>query len=151
MKNLLISRALKNQPMKFEESKYFHELNPHKCTLPIGNFYFCEKVCIAEVNEGMHLDSNILLSLMKELISYYGYNKKLGFISNRIHSYSLDPNLYIELSKEFNIITISALVVYSEMSFMNASIEKRFSKIKMKRCSSLDQAIEWILTRRELI
>lgn len=140
----------KNLHMTFEQSKYFGSLNPHKCILPIGTFYFCERFCVSEINEGMHLDSNTLFNLMRELVSFYGYNIKLGYISNRIYSYSLDPSLYIELSKEFNFIVASALVVYNDMTFMNANIEKRFAPIKLKCCTNLDEAIEWILNHKKI-
>lgn len=136
--------------MKFEQSRYFDTLKTHKHTLPIGDFYFCEKFYLAEIHEGMHLDYNVLTCLMKELVNYYGENKKLGFISNRINSYSLDPQLYNKIDETFGIIAACALVVYSDISFMNASIEKRFTKKKIKRCVMLDEAIEWILSRKEL-
>ena len=136
--------------MKFEQSRYFGTLKTHKHVLPIGNFYFCEKFYLAEINEGIHLDYNELAGLMGDLMKYYGKNKKLGFISNRINSYSLDPRLYNEIDKEFDIITTCALVVYSDISFMNANIEKRFSNKKIKRCVMLNEAVEWILNRKEL-
>lgn len=136
--------------MKFEQSRYFGTLKTHKYTLPIGNFYFCDKFYLAEIHEGMHLDYEILIGLMEELVTYYGENKKVGFISNRINSYSLDPQLYNKIDETFNIVAVGALVVYSDLSFMNASIEKRFAKNKLKRCMILDEAIEWILNRKEL-
>ena len=136
--------------MTFEQSRYFDALKTHKHVLPIGNFYFCEKFYLAEIHEGMHLDYNELTCVMEELIKYYGKNIKLGFISNRINSYSLDPSLYNKIDEEFNIIVASAFVVYNDISYMNASIEKRFSKKRIKRCVMLDEAIEWILNRKEL-
>lgn len=136
--------------MKFEESKYFDTLKTHKYTLPIGNFYFCEKFYLSEINEGMHLDFNVISDLMTELVNFYGRNKKIGFISNRINSYSLDPRIYNQIYEEFDMVVVGALVVYSDISYMNASIEKRFSKRKLKRCVELDEAIEWMLNRKEL-
>lgn len=136
--------------MKFEQSRYFNTLKIQKRTLPIGDFYFCEKFYIAEIHEGIHIDYTQLSSLMDEIINFYGKDKKLGFISNRINSYSLDPRLYNEIDEAYDIIAVSALVVYSDISFMNASIEKRFIKKKVKRCVMLDEAIDWILNRKEL-
>ncbi len=136
--------------MKFEESAYYNTLKTHKLTMSFGEFYFCEKFYLAEIYEGMHLDYYILSSLMIELVSYYGKNRKIGFISNRINAYSLDPHLYNRIDKEFDMIVASAFVVYSDISFMNASIEKRFSKNSIKRCLSLDEAVEWILNIKEL-
>lgn len=136
--------------MKFEHSRYFDTLKTQKKTLPIGNFYFCEKFYLAEIHEGVHLNYEELVDLMEEIVNFYGKDKKLGFISNRINPYSLDPRLYSEIDEKYNIVEVSALVVYSDISFMNASIEKRFSKKKIKRCLMLEEAIEWILNRKEL-
>jgi len=136
--------------MKFEQSKWYSTLKTHKLIMPFGDFYFCEKFYLAEIYEGVHLDYHKLSSLMIEIVSFYGENKKLGLISNRINSYSIDPQSYNKIDEEFDIIVASAFVVYSDISFMNASIEKRFSKRSIKRCIMLDEAIDWILSIKEL-
>ncbi|WP_100615430.1 hypothetical protein [Confluentibacter citreus] len=136
--------------MKFEESNYFNTLKPHKITMPYGDFYFCEKFYLAEINEGIHLDYDKLISLMIELVGYYGKDRKIGFISNRINPYSLDPHVYNKIDQEFNMIAASAYVVYSDLSYMNATIEKRFTKKSLKRCISIEEAVDWILNIKEL-
>ena len=36
-----------------------------------------------------------------ELLDYYGEKIKLGYISNRVHSYSIDPHLWKRFNDEF--------------------------------------------------
>jgi len=136
--------------MKFEDSKYYKELNSKKIVLPFGDFYFCDKFYLAEIYEGVHLDYSKVKGLMEQIVDFYGADKKIGFISNRINSYSLDPNFYVRIDEEFGKIVASAFVIYSSISYMNATIEKRFSKKSIKRCLLLDEAIEWILNVKEL-
>jgi hypothetical protein len=136
--------------MKFEDSKYFNVLKSKKLKMAFGEFYLCEKFYLAEIYEGIDLDYNNLRSLMVEIVGFYGERKGIGFISNRINSYSIDPHLYNRIDEEFNMIVASAFVIYSDMSYMNATIEKRFTKRSIKRCMILDEAIDWILSIKEL-
>lgn len=136
--------------MKFENSKYYRPLSPYKIIMPYGIFYFCDKFYLAEIHEGVHLDYAKIKGVMGQVMRFYGENKKIGFVSNRINSYSIDPHLYHKIDEEYNKIVASAFVTYTNMSFMNATMEKRFSKKSIKRCISLDEAIDWILSIKEL-
>lgn len=134
----------KKNTMKFEESHYFKSLKPHKLEMPFGNFYLCEKFFISELNEGIHFDWQKIEDVVAELIKFYGKDAKLGYIPNRINSYSVNPHYWDKVDKTFNIIVASAIVVYSTMTLMNADLEKRFFKKSIKRCTSLTEAIEWM-------
>ncbi|XCF04987.1 hypothetical protein ABI125_09650 [Tamlana crocina] len=136
--------------MYLETSEYYKNNPSHKLTLPFGTFYLFEKFYASEINEGEHLTYEKLRLLMVELIGFYGKNTKLGFIANRIHSYSTDPGCYNRIDDEFNIIIASAFVVYNNFAFGNASLEKQLTKKKIKRCTSISQAITWILNLKEL-
>ena len=135
--------------MYFEDYKYFKDFKPYKLEMPFGNFFLCENFFLAEANEGIHLDWDKLKSLFAKVIEFYGKNTTLGFVTNRVNSYSVDPQIYDKVDKEFKIIAASAIVIYSDMSFMNATIEKRFANVSVKRCISLDEAIEWVLNLKE--
>ncbi len=129
--------------MKFENSTYSSTLKYYKLELPFGNFYFCEKLIISELHTGLHLDWCKVELLVKEIIDFYGNNAQLDFISNRVNSYSLDPQSWIKI-EQYNIIKSSVIVYYNHMMYMNATLEKRFSRIKIHPCLSLDEAMEWI-------
>lgn len=134
--------------MTFEQSAYFKKEQFFKLEKPFGTFYFGEKYILSELNEGVHFDWPMVQDLMNDIKTFYGSSPKLAYISNRINSYSRDPHNWNKLS-EYNIIVASAVVIYNDMAFLNATLEKRFSKESIKRCGSLNEAIEWVLDLRE--
>ncbi|MDO5980699.1 hypothetical protein [Flavivirga spongiicola] len=135
--------------MKFENSTYCNTLNHYKLETSFGNFYFCEKFFIAELHTGVHFDWPKIEVLANEIIAFYGKNVKLDYISNRVNSYSIDPQNWIKIEK-YNVIMRSAIVCYNHMMYMNASLEKRFSKGKIYPCLSLNEAIEWVMKLEEV-
>ena len=137
--------------MKFEESKHYNALKTHKLEKPFGRFYFCDKFYVAEVHEGIHFEWRMIKEIMDELVDFYEPNVKLGYISNRIHSYSVNPQeAWGKVNNEYNMIVASAVVTYNDMAYMNATLEKKFYKKSLKRCMSLDEAVDWILNIKEL-
>ena len=135
--------------MRFEDSKYSQNLDYKKVTLSSGNFYFLKKIVIAEINEGVHYDWNKTMEWSQIAIEYYGNDIKIGYISNRVNPYSIDPQLYTTFDEEYGFVVASAIVIYNDISYVNASIEKKFSKNRIKRCRSLKEAIEWIGNLKE--
>ncbi|GGH48139.1 hypothetical protein IA57_00035 [Mangrovimonas yunxiaonensis] len=135
--------------MTFENSPYFKSYEHKKISLSFGDFYFLDHFLISELNEGIHLDWKKILEVIAEIKAHYGPNKKLAYISNRVNSYSIEPHLWINFNKEFGFIMASAIISYSEMNYINATLEKRFSTKSLKRCTSLEQAIEWVENLRE--
>tara|TARA_R110002049_G_C9129630_1_gene558928 strand:- start:277 stop:702 length:426 start_codon:yes stop_codon:yes gene_type:complete len=136
--------------MKFSESTYFNPLRHHLLEMPFGTFYFCEKFFVSELNEGVHFDWCMIENVMDELIKYYGKDAKLGYIPNRINSYSVNPHYWDKADKIYNMIVASAIVSYSTITMMNATIEKHFFSKSIKRCTSLTEAVDWILNLKEL-
>ncbi|MGE5943982.1 MAG: hypothetical protein ACM31G_06550 [Flavobacteriales bacterium] len=136
--------------MKFEQSAFFKTSKAYKFSTSFGDFYFCEKFFVAEVHEGVHFEWEMIKKVMDKLLEFYGSGIKLGYISNRMNSYSINPQTWMKVDKEYNIIVACAIVTYSNISFMNATLEKRFYKKSIKRCLSLDEAINWILNIKEL-
>jgi hypothetical protein len=70
---------------------------------------------------------------------------KIGYIANRINSYSFEPQLWIDFNNDYDFIVASAAVTYSDFGYLNSSLEKHFFKKSLKRCRSLDEAIEWMM------
>lgn len=135
--------------MKTEDSKYFKDLKPFKLEMPFGNYYLFEKFIVAELFESVHFDWDKAELLIAEVFNYYGNNPKIGFIANRINHYSLDPQNWAKLEKKYNFVVASAIVVYNMSTYMNASIEKQFTKSSIKRCKSLKEAVEWVSNLKE--
>tara|TARA_R110002050_G_scaffold243212_4_gene379726 strand:+ start:8982 stop:9395 length:414 start_codon:yes stop_codon:yes gene_type:complete len=135
--------------MHFENSKYSKEFKHKKLEYPFGNFYLCEKFFISELNEGIHFNWDKIQIVMNDLIKHYNHDAMLGYISNRINSYSINPQSWKQTLEEYNIIIASSIVAYTSFTFYNASLEKTFSKKSIKRCLSLKEAIEWTLNLKE--
>lgn len=129
--------------MKFEDSEYFKSLNHYKLEMSFGNYYLFEDFFISELNEGIHFDWEKTNLIAAELIEFYGYNKKLAFIANRVNAYSIDPQNWVKGEKEYNIVYATAIITYNPTSYYNVSLEKHFSKNSIKHCSSLKEAIDW--------
>ncbi len=130
--------------MRFEDSKYFKELEHKKLEFGFGDFYLCNHFFVSEIHEGKHFDWNKVKLVLPMIIEHYGEDGKVVYISNRINSYSSEPQSWEKLLKKHRLIIASAIVYYNKFSFINATLEKHFSKISIKRCLSLDEAIEWV-------
>ncbi|MCF8273366.1 MAG: hypothetical protein K9I95_06005 [Flavobacteriaceae bacterium] len=135
--------------MHFENSLYSKEFKYLKVGLSFGNFYFCEYFFISEIHQGEHFDWPKVMLVAKEIFKHYGLNAKLGYISNRIYSYSSEPQSWDKIEKKYGIIVASAIVYYNDFTYKNASLEKMFSQKSIKRCMSLDEAIIWMKTLKE--
>ena len=135
--------------MRFEDSKYFNELDHKKLEFPFGNFYLCHTFFISELHEGVHFGWEEVKLLMNKIIDFYGNNSKLVYISNRVNSYSSDPNSWEKTYKKYGVIVASAIVYYNDFTCKSASLEKLLSEKSIKRCISLDEAILWVKTLKE--
>jgi hypothetical protein len=135
--------------MRFEDSKYFQLIPSKKIEFPFGNFYISNQILISELNEGIHFDWDKILQVIDLVYDYFGSYKKIAYISNRIYSYSIEPQLWLKFHEEYDFIVATATVSYNDFNYMNATIEKLFTKSSLKRCSDLDEAIEWIQNLEE--
>ena len=135
--------------MRFEENKYFNLLPHSKIEFSFGNFYLCDTFVISEINEGIHFDWDKILEVIGALLDYYGEDLKIAYISNRVDSYSIEPQLWYKFHKEFDFIIATATVAYNDRGYINASIEKQFTKSSLKRCNRLDDAIGWVKQLKE--
>ncbi|WP_339916503.1 hypothetical protein [Yeosuana marina] len=135
--------------MYFENSNYFKELEHKKLEFTFGNFYLCNHFFISEINEGVHFDWEKIKIVMPKIIDYYGDNSQLGYISNRVHSYSMDPYSWQKVDQKYGVIVAGAIVYYNDLMYKNATLEKLFSKKSLKRCINLDEAIYWMQTINE--
>jgi hypothetical protein len=135
--------------MKFENSKYFNQLPYSKIEFSFGSYFFLDNYIISELNEGIHFDWQKIEEVISAIAEFYGDHFKIGYISNRINSYSVNPQLWVNFYEEYNFIVASAVVAYNDFNYMNASLEKHFSKNSVKRCHSLDEAINWMSNLKE--
>ena len=135
--------------MKFEDSSYFLNLAHSKVEFSFGNFFLFENFIISELDEGIHFDWDKIQEVVGMLYDNFGKEIRIGYISNRINSYSIDPQNWVDFQEQHGFIVASAIISYSEFAYMNATIEKRFSENSLKRCINLDDAISWIQNLKE--
>ena len=135
--------------MRIEDSIYANTYKK-KVEMPFGNFYFFEKFVISEINEGVHFDWEKVQLIMKVAFQFYNENFKIAYISNRVNSYSMEPQTWMKFKKNgLNFIVAAAIIVYDEISLEIATLEKSFTSNSIKRCFSIDEAINWVNGLRE--
>ncbi len=106
-----------------------------------------QRVAIIEIAEGTSISYENGIETFQRLMSMIG-DKPWAYISNRVNSYSLNPNDY----KHFNEIpTLKGIgIIQYKKSIKTAmELEKMFVKKPFQTFDNLDAAIEWALERIE--
>ena len=135
--------------MKFENSTYFKTLNHKLVDLPFGKFYLSDKFIISEIKPETHFGWEEVEQVIPVLVAHYGENIRVAYISNRVNSYSYNPYSWIKFEKDYGFIIASAIVNYDNLNVLNTTLEKHLSQNSIKRCFSLDEAINWVLNLKE--
>jgi hypothetical protein len=135
--------------VKFDKSEYAQKYNYQKIELEFGEFFFCEKFVIGEIFEDVDFSWDKIETVAVLIVEYYGNTPKIGYISNRINSYSNDPRLWAKFHETYDLVIANAIVSYTKFSHLNADIEKRLTIKSTKRCFSLEDAITWMLNLEE--
>lgn len=111
-------------------------------SLPFGSVEIYEEYIIAVMDEGITLEpkhNEVLVSIADK----YFKNKTFAYITHRIHSYSIDPRIYMETSKIENLVAF-AIVSEKQINLTNAQIEELFLRKPFKAFKKVDQAINWV-------
>lgn len=116
-------------------------LAEHK--LDLGRFVFYKNISIAEVSEGSHVTFEKISNMLQIAEGIYGNDIPFVYISNRIHSYSIDPLGYYEAIKMFPNIKAYAIVSQNKQRRMLVVLEKLFIKKPIRVFDNLDKAFEW--------
>ena len=138
--------------MKFEDSPLSKIFRFLKVEMPFGDFYLCENFIISELHEGIHFDLPKIKMASKEILDYYDKDIKLSYISNRVNSYSIDPQGWSTINITLEQLIKNTAIVYSNhMTELNTHLEKHFSKLEMHTCYTLEEAINWVNTYKKVI
>lgn len=107
---------------------------------------FCEitvydHFVVFEINEGVNITPDHNYALMNVKESFF-LEKPFVYISHRVNSYSVDPQIYYETTR---IDTLKGFAVVSNnyLAKKNAQIEKRFFNKPFEIFSTLEEAISW--------
>lgn len=136
--------------MTFENSKYSKLLDFRKLEFHFGNVYITKQFIVSELNEGIHVDFAMVSRLIGKFSEDISNDIRIGYIANRMNSYSFEPQLWVDFNNDYDFLVASAVVNYSDFAYLNSSLEKHFFKKSLKRCHSLDEAIEWMIELDEL-
>ncbi len=107
----------------------------------IGTIYFYDNILVMEAKEDVLISIKTGLSILLDVVKRVGL-KSVVYISNRVNSYSVDPNDYKFLNMIPNLKAI-AIVNYSEMNKQTAELEKGFIKKPCKSFNNLSEAKLW--------
>jgi len=78
----------------------------------LAEVFILDDFLIAQIKEGQHVDK-LFFKELKKLIKTYFDKKPFVYISNRVHSYSVDALLYKEIFKVSEIIGIGIIATNS--------------------------------------
>lgn len=136
--------------MTLEHYPFSKNLNYTKLEMPFGRYYLFSSFIISELHEGVHFDWEKTELMVLKLKEFYDEGVKIGFISNRINHFSVDPSNWTKIEKKYNFIRSSAIVIYNQSNFMNASIEKQFTNTPISTYRSLEEAIDDMLKQEKI-
>lgn len=148
MYTLKINVLLINIPlflMRVEESNY-KDLYTKKVTIKSGDFYFFEKFIISEISEGVHFTWEIAKEIIALAYEHYGQDVRVAYISNRVNSYSVNAQDWLNFYKERHHLEAIAIIAYDKLGIMNVVLEKLFTQTRLRKFKNLDEAVAWIST-----
>ncbi|WP_054850800.1 hypothetical protein [Olleya sp. ITB9] len=105
------------------------------CTLLVS-----DNVIISEINEGVHMNKKHAIQIIKFVLDVFG-DRPHVYISNRIHSYSVDTIVYSDVSKVKSLVGFA--VVSNTLAARNAEIERLFLNKPFEIFSKLEEATTW--------
>src|SRR5690606_33955010 len=78
-------------------------------------------------------------------LEYYGPDKNVVYVSNRVNSYSVRPTDWVKINNTLQTLIAVGVVHYSTFSKSIFSIEKLFYKKPFKGFESLEDAFVWAI------
>lgn len=112
-----------------------------KKVLEHGILEFYDTYVISIVNEGVHITEKISQIIINETLAYFN-DKPFVYIAYRIHSYTVDPEVFHKVS---TIKTLAGFVAVTDEkpSIRSAIYEKIFLDKPFQVFSNLEDAIFW--------
>ena len=113
------------------------------CTMHIFDYYL-----IVVINEGIVITPKHNTTLLNVVDTYYKHTRFV-YITHRLHSYAVDPSVYIETSKIKNL--AGFCVVSSDYKAKrNAEIEKLFLNKPFEIFDTIEEATTWANTLKNI-
>ncbi|WP_236669188.1 hypothetical protein [Aquimarina mytili] len=100
-----------------------------------------ENYVINVMNEGITVIPEYN-NVFVEIANKHFKHKAFVYITHRIHSYSVDPTIYIETAKIKNLVGF-AVVSNTSLQKMQTKIEKTFFGKEFRQFDTMEEALEW--------
>ncbi|TYA58887.1 hypothetical protein [Formosa maritima] len=110
-------------------------------TFPFGKVTVHDNYIIVVMNEGIVVTPDFN-SVLEDIAKTYFSNKAFVYITHRINSYSVDPNIYFKTSQITNLKGF-AVVTGDKLYRDNVALEKTFFSKPFKSFAQLNKAIDW--------
>ncbi|MFL0352474.1 hypothetical protein [Xanthomarina sp. GH4-25] len=110
-------------------------------TYPFGKVTIHDNFLIFVMNEGITVLPEYN-EILVEIATTFFKNKRFVYITHRINSYSVDPNIYFKTSQIENLIGF-AVVTGDKIYRDNVALEKTFFSKPFKSFTELNDAIDW--------
>jgi hypothetical protein len=112
-------------------------------TFEDGKLYMYNDLIVGEINEGVHVTAETLMSYFQ--FFHENYKIPFGYISHRKNSYSIDPQVYKMLPSD-NLLKGIAVVSHDKFSSLNAHVEKNFFNGRYELFTNIETAVNWLDT-----
>ncbi len=107
-----------------------------------GTIELSDNYGVITANEGTQLQKKEIYELTNIFLNHYKNEKPVGYISNRINSYSVNPLDCLKFFEDVKIFAVAAVV--KGLAEKIATIEKTFYSFKVKSFYSLDDAKKYM-------
>jgi hypothetical protein len=112
----------------------------------LGTFEFFEGYFIGRIDDGVNAGKEHLQELSSLIEKYYSGAPTI-YISDRVHSYSIDPIATQNLIANSNI-AYAAVVLHSSDQEKSYPLEKiMISNVKLEQFHNLENAVTWAKTK----
>ncbi len=111
--------------------------------LAIGTFECYPNLVIGRVNQGVKINLDNALPVMAIGVNYYNESNPVVYLSDRQHSYSIDPTLHLEAHKLFPFVLGYGVVAYNDLNYRVAQLETRFLPCPGGVFRSMEEGLQW--------
>ncbi len=120
-----------------------------KYEFDFGTMFIFEHFAMGIMNEGVALRKEENQKLLEVSRKHFS-DRPYGYISYRIHSYSVDPHVYIDTAQETNLVAI-AVVSENPLNKLSLEVEKLFWEREFEHFIDVEDAQLWIEEKVKLL
>ncbi|MFI2742884.1 hypothetical protein ACG2LH_09100 [Zhouia sp. PK063] len=114
-------------------------MKPQIVRLDFGSFHIYENYAISYIDEGIDIILSNTIQIV-ELLAEHFENKPFIYISDRVHSYSIDPTVYTSDFVKALYVVHYFIVVDTMQKELSIEIEKIFSNVPISDFRTIDEA-----------